>query len=129
MRNDFGGPFDSMDARTHELFEAIGIERRRVVDDHDDLALARRAEHLANVHTDLSEIFERAETLIIAEDGHPLERTAFHAAAVVHKGHAAAQFRLARQHRDRAEKTRAAGRRHAVADPFTRVHASSRKTG
>lgn len=129
MRTDFGGPYDSMDTRTHSLFEMIGQERRRDVSDQDDVALARRAEHLGEIHTELSDIFERAQTLIIAEDGHPLERTMAHAAAVVHKGHATNQFRLARQHRDRAAKNRAEGRKHALADPFSRVHASSRKTG
>lgn len=121
-RTDFGGPYDSMDTRSHDLFEAISTEKRRVVSDQDDVALARRAEHLAEVYTELADIFERAEVLIIAEDGHPLERTMAHASAVVYKGHATNHYRLARQHRDRAARSLAKGRRHAMADPFHRVH-------
>lgn len=123
MRNDFGGPYDSLDARTATLFEAISTEKRRVVPDQDDVALARRAEHLAETYAELADIFERAEVLIISEDGHPLERTMAHAAAVVYKGHATNHVRLARQHRERASRSLAKGRaahRAAVGSPFHR---------
>lgn len=120
MRTESGGPYDSMDTRAHQLYEMISVEKRRVVSDQNDVDLARRAEHLAEIYTELADIFERAETLVVAEDGHPLERMMAHAAAVVHKGHATNHYRLARQHRDRAARSVAAARRRPTADPFAR---------
>jgi hypothetical protein len=128
-RHDFGGPYDSMESRAADLHEQIGQERRRQLGADDDVELARRAGALGEWHAELATIFERAETLIVAEEGHPLERMMAHAAAVFHKGHAHAQLQLGRQHMARAERHRAQGLRHALADPFAvkRVHEAAQK--
>jgi hypothetical protein len=128
-RHDFGGPYDSMETRAADLHEQIGQERRRQLGADDDVELARRAGALGEWHAELAEIFERAETLIVTEEGHPFERMMAHAAAVAHKAQAHAQLQLGRQHMARAERHRAKGLQASFTDPFAvkRVHEAARK--
>jgi len=126
LRFDFGGPYDGMEVRAETLFGQIAREKRIQIDAEDDVELARRAGAIGEWHAELAEIFERAEELISQEDGHPFERVMAHSAAVFHKGQAHAQLRLGQQHMARAERHRKEGIRHALADPFARVHAAGR---
>lgn len=128
-RLDFGGAFDAMDSRVMTLFEQIGAEKRRDLDDEDDVAQARRAEALSAWHAELADIFERAGSLADADNAHPMEITMAHQAALLHNSLALTQATLGRQHRARAERHRKANVAATVADPFAlaRVHEAARR--
>lgn len=128
-RTDFGGAYDAMEPRVADLFDMIGAEKRRDLDDEDDVAQARRAEALAAHHAELADLFERAGELADADDAHPMEVAMARQAQLLHNSLALTQAGLARQHRARAERHRKTNVAATVADPFAlaRVHEAARR--
>lgn len=125
-RTDFGGAYDAMEPRVADLFDMIGAEKRRDLDDEDDVAQAHRAEALAAHHAELADLFERAGELA---DAHPMEVAMARQAQLLHNSLALTQAGLARQHRARAERHRKTNVAATVADPFAlaRVHEAARR--